>query len=88
MAEQESSRVEVEIFGQYYTLKGDCLPEQMRELAQFVNRKMKQLTNRNPRLTMAQAAVLAALNIAADLKKLQEEYDSLVRMLEPDKENN
>jgi len=84
MAGQEN-RVEVEIFGEYYTLKGDSSPGQMLALAKLVNRKMRQLAERNPRLTRTQAAVLAALNIAEELKKLQEEYDNLVRLLEPEK---
>lgn len=87
MTEQES-RVEVEIFGEYYTLKGDCSPEEMSMLAQFVSRRMKQLAGRNPRLTKTQTAVLAALNIAEELRKLQEEHNDLVRMLEPDKRNS
>lgn len=86
MSEQEF-RVEVEIFGEYYTLKGDCSPEEMTALAQFVSRRMKQLSGRNPRLTKAQTAVLAALNIAEEFKKLQDEHNELVRMLEPDKRN-
>lgn len=87
MTEQES-RVEVEIFGEYYTLKGNNSPEQMLMLAQYVNRKMKHLAGRNARLTKTQTAVLAALNIADELKRLQEEHDNLVRMLEPEKKNN
>ncbi|HOV79572.1 MAG TPA: cell division protein ZapA [Bacillota bacterium] len=85
---KQESRVEVEIFGEYYTLKGDCPPENMISLAQYVSRRMKQLAGRNPRLTKAQTAVLAALNIAEELKRLQAEYDELIRMLEPDKSNN
>lgn len=87
MAEQEY-RVEVEIFGDFYTLKGDSSPERMLLLAQYVNRKMKHLAGRNPRLTKAQLAVLAALNIAEEFKKLQEEHENLVKMLEPEKKNN
>jgi len=87
MAEQES-RVEVEIFGEYYTLKGDGTREEMQALAQFVNRKMVQLAGRNNRLSKSQTAVLAALNIADELKKLQEEHGNLVRMLEPEKKDN
>ncbi len=87
MAEQES-RVEVEIFGEYYTLKGNCPSEHMLRLAQHVSHKMKQLAGRNARLTKAQAAVLAALNIADDLVKLQEEHDNLVKMLEPEKKKS
>lgn len=87
MAEQEN-RVEVEIFGEFYTLKGDSSPDKMLLLAQYVNRRMNQLAGRNPKLTRAQLAVLAALNIAEELKRLQEEYDNLVKMLEPERKNN
>ncbi len=86
MAEQVS-RVEVEIFGEYYTLKGDLSPEEMLLLAQYVNRKMAQLAGRNSQLSRTQTAVLAALNIAEELQKLQEEHDILVKMLEPEKKH-
>ncbi|NPV74252.1 MAG: cell division protein ZapA [Pelotomaculum sp.] len=82
MAGQEC-RVEVEIFGEYYTLKGDSSEQEMLALAQFVSHKMKQLAGRNPRLNKTQTAILAALNIAEELRRLQEEYDNLVKMLEP-----
>ncbi|MDD4237884.1 MAG: cell division protein ZapA [Desulfotomaculaceae bacterium] len=87
MAEQES-RVEVEIFGEYYTLKGDSSPEELIMLAHFVNRKMKALSGRNSRLSRTQTAVLAALNIAEELKRLQEEYDNILKIIEPEKDNN
>ncbi|MFX4261370.1 cell division protein ZapA [Pelotomaculum propionicicum] len=85
---EEVTRVDVEIYGEYYTLKGSSTPEEMIALAQYVNRKMQQLSGRNTRLTKAQTAVLAALNIADELKKLQEEHDNMVRMLEPESKND
>lgn len=81
------SRVEVEICGEYYTIKGDMPPEKMIELAQYVNRCMKELSKRNSRLTRTQLAVLAALNIAEEYFKLKEEYEILVKMLEPEKKS-
>lgn len=84
----QDSRVEVEIFGDYYTLKGDSPPEDLMMLANYVNRKMKSLSGRNSRLSKTQTAVLAALTIAEELKKLQEEYDNLVKIIEPPEEHN
>ncbi|NLJ77368.1 MAG: cell division protein ZapA [Peptococcaceae bacterium] len=81
---EEVIRVDVEIFGEYYTLKGNSSQEEMLALAQYVNRKMIQLATRNTRLSKAQTAVLAALNIADELVKLQEKHDNLVRLLEPE----
>lgn len=86
--DKEVTRVDVEIFGEYYTLKGSSSQEEMVALAQYVNRKMIQLSSRNTRLSKSQTAVLAALNIADELMKLQEEHDNLVRMLEPESKND
>ncbi|MDD2553781.1 MAG: cell division protein ZapA [Desulfotomaculaceae bacterium] len=81
---EKVTRIEVEIFGEYYTLKGVSSPEEMMALALYVNRKMIQLATRNTKLSKSQTAVLAALNIADELMKLQEEHDNLVKMLEPE----
>ncbi|VFU11458.1 Cell division protein ZapA [anaerobic digester metagenome] len=86
MASQES-RVEVEIYGEYYVIKGDNSPERIIMLAQYVNRIMKQLAGRNPRLGRTQTAVLAALNIAEELMKLQDEQDSILKLLESEQKN-
>ncbi len=73
------NRVEVEIFGEGYVLKGAEPPEYLQMLAQYVNKRMRQVVTRNPRLTTAKAAILTALNIADELMKLQKEYDQLLR---------
>ncbi|OQA10691.1 MAG: Cell division protein ZapA [Firmicutes bacterium ADurb.Bin373] len=81
---EEVTRVDIEIFGEYYTLKGGSSQEEMLALARYVNRKMIQLATRNSKLSKSQTAVLAALNIADELIKLREEHDNLMRMLEPE----
>jgi len=87
MAEKES-RVEVEIYGDYYILKGEGSTEELQMLAQYVNNKMEALAERNSRLSKHQTAVLAALNIAEELRKLREEYDNLVSIIELAEGNN
>ncbi|MGB9803716.1 cell division protein ZapA [Desulfofundulus sp.] len=84
MGKQET-RVEVEIFGEYYTLKGEEPEEYLRMLAQYVNKKIRQTVTRNPRLGLSKAALLTALNIADELMKLQKEYDELAELLEVDR---
>ncbi|HPU35394.1 MAG TPA: cell division protein ZapA [Bacillota bacterium] len=86
MASQES-RVEVEIFGENYIVKGDQSPERIMMLAQYVNRKMMQVAARNPRLSRTHTAVLAALNIAEELMKLQDEQESIMKLLESEQRN-
>ncbi|MDD3654435.1 MAG: cell division protein ZapA [Desulfotomaculaceae bacterium] len=84
---EQEFRVEIEICGVSYTLKGNRTPEQMLDLAKYVNNVMKKLENYNPKLSKSHLAVLAALNLADELYKLREEYDSIVRLLEPEKKD-
>lgn len=81
MADREN-RLEVEIFGEFYTIVGDSSPDHIMHIVQYVNRRMKQLATRNPRLSRTQVAVLSTLNMAEELLKLQEEHDSLVKIIE------
>jgi len=85
MSAGQEFRVEVEIFGEHYILKGGSSPEQMLAVAQYVNHKMRQLAGHNPRLSKSQVAVLAALNLADELIRLREEYDNMVKILDPEK---
>ena len=79
----EQNRVEVEIYGVRYTLKGDATPETMVGMSRNVDEKMRVVLQRNPKLSLYKAAILTALNLAEELHMLREEYDNLVKMLEP-----
>ena len=81
----EPSRVEVEIYGEYYTLKGQESPEYMMLVAQQVNKKMAEIGQRNSRLALNKLAVLTAINLADELLKLQEQYNNLLQMMDPEK---
>lgn len=72
----EVNRVLVDIFGIQYNLKGEEPVEHLEELASMVDRKMREINSRNPRLNMSQTAVLTALNIADDYLKLKESVGS------------
>lgn len=84
MTEEQEIRVQVEIFGEQYTLKGTTSSAQMLQVAQHVDKVMKKLAKRNPRLSRAQVQVLAALNMADELIALREEYENMIKMLEPE----
>ncbi len=78
----EMNRVTVEIFGQYYTIKGTSNAAHMRAVASFVDDKMIQMAKANPRLDTNKLAVLAAVNVADEFFKLRQEYEELIRLLE------
>jgi cell division protein ZapA len=74
---------EVEIYGSRYTVKGDADPEYVRQVAKFVDDKMRALARKSPPASGThRLAVLAALNIADELFKLrrrQEDVDDMIR---------
>lgn len=78
-------KVQVDIYGDNYTIKGDTPEEQMKMVAEYVDEKMQFIGQRNPNLSAKQIAVLAALNIADELYKLQNDYDRLLQVFEEGK---
>lgn len=82
---QGKTRVTVKIYGEEYVVKGFASSEYIEGIAAYVDKKMHLIGNKNPHLSVSKVAVLAALNIADELHKLQEDYDSLVKLLDEEK---
>lgn len=78
---ERKNKMTVEIFGESYALKGDAEAALVRELAGIVDAQMRRIALGNPRLPAAKLAVLAALNIAGEYKKLEEDYRELIDLL-------
>lgn len=64
--------VQVEIFGQTYSIKGMAEPEHIKELAALVNAKMKEIQKATGTLDPHRVAILAALTISDELHRLRE----------------
>lgn len=74
--------IEVNILGQKYTIKGDAPEEYMKQLASFVDAKLKEVYNSSPNITPLKAAILASLTIADELHKLKESQENLTKNIE------
>ena len=61
--------VQVEIFGHAYTIRGEANQEYILEVAAFVDRKMREITEKLPVASLSKVAILASLNIADELFK-------------------
>lgn len=77
--------VKVEIYGDSYSVRGSADEEHLVALAQYVDQKMKHIGGKFQNLPLSKIAVLAALNIADELSKLQEDYDNLIKLIEDEK---
>ena len=89
----ESTRVKVNIFGQTYTVKGEASSEYILELADYLNKKMAEVSSNISNGTSTQVAILAALNISdeyfqvRDIKSgsysaIEEKTNKLIAMLD------
>lgn len=67
------SKVQVTIYGEDYVMRGPAPPVYMKRLAQYVDEKMKQLGQANPRLGLNKVAILTALNLADELFRARRE---------------
>jgi cell division protein ZapA len=73
---------EVYILGQKYTIKGDAPEEYIKELASYVDKKLKEVYNASPNLTPVKASILAAFDIADELFKARTERDEETKHIE------
>jgi cell division protein ZapA len=68
--------VRVEIYDQTYHLRGSD-PDYISELAEYVDTKMRLISQQAATVDSLRVAVLAALNIADELHVLKRKYDSI-----------
>ncbi len=69
--EKRNERTTVTIYSQQYTIVGQEPPEHVKDVAHYVDEKMRQLKKRNPYLDTTRLAVLTAVNIADQFIKIQ-----------------
>ncbi|MDK2784984.1 MAG: cell division protein ZapA [Bacillota bacterium] len=81
MAGNAPTRVTVRIMGEDYVVKGKAKPEHIQKLGQHVDAVMTEIRKNNPCLSTTQVAILAAINIAADLYRVKEDYEELLELL-------
>ena len=77
----EKVKTDVDIFGERYVVRGEGTEAYIQGLAHEIDKKMRLISQRMPRLSLQQMAVLTALNLADELAKLKEEQEALIQLL-------
>jgi cell division protein ZapA len=67
-------RVEITILGQKYLIKGNSSKEYMRQLAEFVDGKIREVYRRSPGTTPLKAAILTTLILSDELHKIRNDH--------------
>ncbi|MDZ7344144.1 MAG: cell division protein ZapA [candidate division KSB1 bacterium] len=70
------------IYGAEYPIKGDVDVDYIRQVAEYVDRKMREVDQTTAAKSSLKVAILAALNIADELFHEREEKTGLVRTFE------
>lgn len=83
---QGKRKVSVTIFAEPYIVLGNEEPGYIEGVAALVDKKMRLIAQRQPRLSPAKVAVLAALNLADELTRLRQEQQALAKLLEEDQD--
>ena len=92
MSEHENY-LQVEIYGQQYNLRGEGDPEHLRQIAQYLDEKMKAVAEVTPTVDSLKVAILAALNILEEFyqhrredrgeeHRMDERLDRMVTLVE------
>ncbi len=74
--------VQVEIFGQTYHIKGKDDPAYIKELAAFLDAKMKEVQKGTGTADPHRVAILTALTISDELYRLRQQHSSLEKTAE------
>jgi cell division protein ZapA len=66
-------QVEIEIYGQRYQITGDAEDQYVQQLAQYIDTKMRELSESTRTVPTPKLALLAAINITHELFQLRQE---------------
>lgn len=74
--------VKVEILGREYTVKSDEEEERVQKIADYVNRKMKEVLQSVKTVSTLNVAILAAMNITSDYFDSEEAQRMIARVIQ------
>ena len=78
----ETNSIKVKIGGTEYALRSDSDPDYLKELAEFIDNRMRNFEGTANLKSPVKIAVLTALNIADDYFRLKKKHEKLVNEIE------
>jgi cell division protein ZapA len=82
LQEDKKQSIKVNIYGQEYPIKSEADATYVQQIAEYVDRKMKEVAEKVPARIHSQLAVLAALHIADELFKEREDKEKKLSEVE------
>ncbi len=75
-------QIEVEIYGQSYTISGEADEQYVNKLARYVDGKMREIAKSGKNLPTTKLALLAAVNITHELFQIRQDKQSKESLIE------
>jgi len=72
---EASPTIKVEIYDQAYTVRSDGDPEYLKQLAEYVDQRMREISSGTLTVDSRKVAILAALYIADELHQLRRQHE-------------
>jgi cell division protein ZapA len=72
---EASPTIKVEIYDQAYTVRSDGDPEYLKQLAEYVDQRMREISSGTLTVDSRKVAILAALYIADELHQLRKSHE-------------
>jgi cell division protein ZapA len=82
LQEDKKQSIKVNIYGQDYPIRSDADATYVQQIAEYVDRKMKEVAEKVPARIHSQLAVLTALHIADELFKEREDKEKKLSEVE------
>lgn len=79
---KNKTRTKVNILGQDYVVVGAYPGDKIKEMADYVDKLMEETRRRFPSLPLTKLAILTSLNLAEELFRVRNDYESLLQTLE------
>ena len=71
--------IRVRILNKEYLIKSDEEEEEVKEIAEFIDNKFKEINDRSGGLSAEKTAILAAFHIASEYFQLQKDRDNAIK---------
>ena len=78
-------KVDVEVFGEKFSLKTDQDPEYLQKLAALVDKEMRAVSRQVNNLPPVRVGVLAALKIADEYFQIRKDFEKMADLLRKNK---
>ena len=72
---EASPTIKVEIYDQAYTVRSDGDPDYLKQLAEYVDQRMREISSGTLTVDSRKVAILAALYIADELHQLRRQHE-------------